>query len=286
MSPDKRVRRRRKRTRTASRLTADRSGTMEPERSRYHVESLARGLAVLTQLSLSPLPMSIADITAATGMNISNVFRVLQTLSALGIVERIEATKTFRLTYRSIKLGYNAFAHLDIADLARPALQRLYRAVNESVFLSVLAVPNIISIVRILQPQRLHMVGHTLPAYATPDGKVLLAHLDQHTQRLHFNLLPQTLVCARHTLSRSSFISQLEEVRAQGWAATDEELALNTRGVAAPVFDRDHRCVAAVAVAAAHDRKSYDFMIEAIRPKVLETAAEISALLKIRYETK
>ena len=69
----------------------------------------------------------------------------------------------------------------------------------------------------------------------------------------------------------------LREVRARGWALTDEKLALGIRSVAAPLRDGSGRVIAAVNVNAHAAETSVEQLIGQHLPLLLATAGEISA---------
>lgn len=253
-------------------------------RSRYHVEALSRGLTLLKLLSLAVSPMSVSDLAQSSGMTIATAFRIIRTLSSLGFVESAGA-REYRLSYKTIRLGYNAFAHSDFADLAAPILKRLHRQTGDSVFLSVLAVPNIVSIVRIVPPKRLHVVGHVFPLHATAEGKILIGHLDDGKRRLSAALLPQRLLVPHGTVSREAFLEEAAEAARCGWATTDEELVLGTRGVAAPIFDSSGVCVAAAALVSTRNRRTLAEMTGPLREQLLQVTGEINTLLGLRHRT-
>jgi IclR family pca regulon transcriptional regulator len=69
----------------------------------------------------------------------------------------------------------------------------------------------------------------------------------------------------------------LREVRARGWALTDEQLALGIRSVAAPLRDGSGRVIAGVNVNCHAAETSVERLLEHHLPLLLQTAGEISA---------
>jgi hypothetical protein len=60
-------------------------------------------------------------VARITGLDHGTVFRLLQTLSLLGYVERQSDTRAFRLTLKVLDLGFCAIARLDLRGAAQPA---------------------------------------------------------------------------------------------------------------------------------------------------------------------
>jgi IclR family pca regulon transcriptional regulator len=71
----------------------------------------------------------------------------------------------------------------------------------------------------------------------------------------------------------------LRTIREQGWAMQDEELAYGLRSVAGPLTGPDGRVVAGVNLAVQARDWSTKRIVTELKPVVLATAAEISALL-------
>jgi len=76
-----------------------------------------------------------------------------------------------------------------------------------------------------------------------------------------------------------ALVSELDDVRRQGYAINDEELAAGLRAVAAPVRRHDGEIVAAINVSAPTARASRQEMEHLLAPKVTEAAREISLAL-------
>ena len=107
--------------------------------------------------------------------------------------------------------------------------------------------------------------GTRLPAYCTAMGKVLLANLsDAERYRLlsSMNLTKRT----NDTITSKTVLSQkLDQIRDQGLAVNNQELAPDVHSVAAPVRDHAREVVAAVNLAAATSAISLDELNSSIR---------------------
>ena len=69
----------------------------------------------------------------------------------------------------------------------------------------------------------------------------------------------------------------LREVRARGWALTDEQLAAGIRSVAAPLRDGEGRVIAGVNVNCHAAETSVEHLVEHHLPLLLQAAGDISA---------
>ena len=77
--------------------------------------------------------------------------------------------------------------------------------------------------------------------------------------------------------SRADLERELREIRARGWAVTDQQLATAVRSVAAPIRNGEGVVVAAVNVNAHAMETSLETLVDDHLPKLLRTASAISA---------
>ena len=115
-----------------------------------------------------------------------------------------------------------------------------------------------------------------MPAYCTSMGKVLLAWLpdaDRDAVLAASDLQrrgPNTFV------SRKALLAELRNVRRQGFAINNEELAYGLRSIAAPVRSHDRRVVAAINLAVHSSMMTMAGVVRRLSPALLRTAQEIS----------
>ena len=90
-------------------------------------------------------------------------------------------------------------------------------------------------------------IGRRTPTYCTSTGKVLLAYIPPDKR---CDYLPQSLTqyTKKTIVDLKTLDEELEKVRAQGFAISDEELQEGLTAVAAPIFDHGGQAIAAIAV--------------------------------------
>ena len=125
-------------------------------------------------------------------------------------------------------------------------------------------------------------VGSTLPAVTTSIGKLLLANLDPADLD---ERITEESFASQHgpnaKVSLEELRDELVNIREQGWAMQDEELAYGLRSVAGPIVGVDGRVVAGVNLAVQARDWSTQRIVRELRPVVLEACEEISALLTV-----
>ncbi|WP_031487708.1 IclR family transcriptional regulator domain-containing protein [Streptomyces bicolor] len=257
------------------------TGASKQELGREFVESLARGLTVLTAFGAGRAELTLTDVARATGLSRATARRALITYDHLGLV-RQSGTRGFALTPRVLSLGFPPLSRTTLAQIATPHLAELAGRVHESASLAVLTPSGeeIQYTARAATSRVMSVnvtVGTRLPAYATSLGRVLLADLPEDGRQLG-ELRPLT---SRTTTDPATLAAELEEIRARGYALVDEELEEGLRSIAVPVRDRAGRVVAAANVAMHAARRSVRECVRDVLPELTATAERITADLGV-----
>ncbi|MGW5659454.1 IclR family transcriptional regulator domain-containing protein [Streptomyces sp. NPDC003758] len=252
------------------------TGASKQELGREFVESLARGLTVITSFGEGRSELTLTEVAEATGLARATARRALITLEHLGYVT--VHGRFFRLTPRVLGLGFPPLSRTTLSDIATPHLTALSDRVHESTSLAVLTGDDIQYTARVA-PSRIMSVnitvGARLPAYATSLGRVMLADLPQPP-------LPEPAPLTRLTVTDPAELREvLERVRREGYALVDGELEEGLRSIAVPVRDRGGRVVAAVNVAMHSSRRTSEECLTDILPQLHATAARIEADLRV-----
>src|SRR5919106_1431703 len=100
------------------------------------VQSLERGLAVITSFSSDARSLTLSEVADRTGLTRAASRRFLLTLKDLGYVE--SDGRQFTLRPRVLELGYSYLSSLPVWEIARPHLEELAEKVQETTSASVL----------------------------------------------------------------------------------------------------------------------------------------------------
>jgi IclR family pca regulon transcriptional regulator len=242
------------------------------------IEALARGLEVIAAFPPGQPQMSLAQVAGATGLARPTARRILLTLEELGYVRLCEAG--FALTPRVLELGVAYVRSMGLWDIARPHMERLVERTGESCSVAQLDGSDIIYVARVAVPKLVTLsvqIGTRFPALQTSLGKVLLAALraDELKQVLAEPSRSGLTPCWQPDLGERD--AALRDVRARGWALTDQQLAPGIRSVAAPLRDGSGQVIAALNVNCHAAETSVERLVEEHLPPLLQTAGDISA---------
>lgn len=250
--------------------------------STYHVESLARGLAVLSAFSDEQPDLSLTDISQRLDLNKTTTFRLLSTLESLGYIKRDPQTKLYHPGVEVLRLGFLVLNNLEVRQIAAPYLRRLVDEVEETVNLAVLDNYEVVYIDRVGSKHLVNVnrpVGSRLPAYCTSTGKAMLAYLPSDQLEAILATTTWEQYTKRTIITPEGLKDNLALIRERGFSDSDGEMLQELRDVSAPIFQHDGQVVAAVNISVPSHRVSYKRLIGEFGPKVVTMGWQISEAL-------
>lgn len=243
------------------------------------IEALARGLDVLRVFEPGQPVMSLTGVAGAAGLPRPTARRLLLTLQKLGYV-RAATGGGFELTPRVLELGTNYVLSRGLWEVARPHMERLVARTHESSSIAQLDGPDIVYVARVAVPKIVALavtIGTRFPAIQTSLGKVLLAALPPDEAERVLAEPSRSGITPRWQPDQQERAAELREVRARGWALTDEQLALGIRSVAAPLRGGDGQVIASLNVNTHAAETPVEVLTGEYLPMLLQTAGAISA---------
>lgn len=232
---------------------------------------------------------SLAELIEASGLARTTVHRLTAALENEGLLRKL-ATGEFTLGPQLIVWGGRAIRANNLRTIAQPFLDQLVSTSTESVTIDTLWVddqnrPSSLVIEEKLGRHVMGMaqyIGGRFPAHTTSTGKVLLAwQTDSFLQMLNLDELEP--LTAQTVQSAEVLLEELTQVKAQGYAFTQDELEIGLSAIAAPIFNHHDEIQAALCIAAP-SRRLVSGKLSPMIEQLKATAAEISAA--IGYEKK
>ncbi|MFE7034368.1 IclR family transcriptional regulator [Streptomyces sp. NPDC057621] len=215
---------------------------------------LARGAALLRACGESEGSQSLAELSLRTGLPKPTAHRLLAELVQLGLMERAPDGR-YRIGLTLFVLGQSAPSARELRDVALPFLGDLYEATGENVHLAVPDGPDTLFLEKFTGRRATPIFSRTggrLPAHCTATGKVFLAHDPRPPGPALARLTPRSLVLP------GQLARDLARTRARGFGVNLEEAEVGVSAVAAPVYARDARPVAALSVTGGTRRLDVD----------------------------
>lgn len=215
------------------------------------VKSLDAALGLLELVGKTRGGARVKDLSAASGVNVASVSKMLSTLAARGFVRRDDATRRYFLGFRLIELGTRLIESLDIREAARPILTELESATNEVINLASYHIGDLIYIDKYEGTKSLRMhskIGGRADWVNTAVGKAVFANLPEHEQAYLLDNFVFSAKTPHSITSREVFLAQISEVRERGYAVDVEENEIGILCVGAPVCDYSGKPVGAVSI--------------------------------------
>jgi IclR family pca regulon transcriptional regulator len=248
-----------------------------PDSSRKDfVEALARGLEVIRSFDRIHVKQTISQISERTLLARPTVLRLLLTLEELGYVR--SQNNLYSLTPKVVDLGMAYVSALGLYGAAKPHMENLSMAVDQTVSLAELDGSDIVYTARVEVPKIVSVgvtVGARLPSASTALGRILLADVSDTELRDILRTPTMSMFIPRTHFTAEEIRPRLQLVREQGWAESDEDLQYGVQAIAAPIRGDDGRVVAAIGVGTHTSEISKEIVRERYLPLLLSTAQEI-----------
>lgn len=240
------------------------------------VQSLERGLAVISAFDETHPELTLSDVARATGLTRAAARRFLHTLVDLGYM-RTDG-RLFALTPRVLRLGYSYLSSLSLPQVAQPHMEALVAQVHESCSIAVLDDEDVVYVARVAAKRIMGVainVGTRFPAYATSMGRVLLAAQPEEARQHYLRTADIQALTPWTVTDRDKLAALLVKVAQDGYALVDQELEQGLRSVAVPLRDKQGTVVAAVNLSAPAARGNAEAIRKTLLPPLRATAARI-----------
>ena len=249
---------------------------MQESSKKDFVEALARGLEVIRSFDRLHLKQTISQISERTLLARPTVLRLLITLEELGYVRC--QNNHYALTPKVVDLGMAYVSSLGLYGAAKPHMEDLSREVDQTVSLAELDGSDIVYTGRVEVAKIVSVgvtVGARLPSASTALGRVLLAAVPDAELHNVLSTPSMSMFIPRTRFTAEQIRPQLQSVREQGWAESDEDLQYGVQAIAAPLRGEDGRVIAAIGLGTHTSEIGKEIVRERFLPLLLETARSI-----------
>jgi DNA-binding IclR family transcriptional regulator len=197
-------------------------------------QTARRALQLLTTIVNSDEPLSLGEAAAAINVNRTTVYRLLRELEGHALVKPTPDGRRFVPGSGLVAIAARVLRGVDVRSSARPFLDRISDATNETIGLHIRDRRYRVCIDVIEGRQAIRRVvplGERLPLFAGPSGKVILAHLPDDEQA---SILEWALDEGQPA---ERIREQLEQARVDGYLVTISDRIAGVGGLSVPIFD-------------------------------------------------
>lgn len=223
---------------------------------------------------------SISELAATTETSASAVHRILTALKNKGIVEQDPDTQRYELSRTVLKLAKSLSSRADVRRYAIPFMHRLRDLAGETVTLSVRSGSGRVCIQQVEGTHEIRWVseiGRVYPLHSGVTGKVLLAYWEPRELSSYLRSLESRRRREPEAPDRASLEGELDQVRRQGYAWSDNDRVAGIAAISAPIFGPSI-VAAALTLAGPSWRCTHDVLVGWV-PDLRGAAGEITQLL-------
>ena len=147
--------------------------------------SLEKANRLLLAFSEATPELGVMDLARRVGLNKSTVSRFVATMHELGLLERVDHGRKYRLGLRVFELGTLAARHRPLFAHAEPAVEKLAAQLRETVTLAVLLGSDLVFLHKAERGLEAcaAALGRRYPANCSASGKALLGLLPEAERR-------------------------------------------------------------------------------------------------------
>lgn len=248
-------------------------------RTSHLVQSVDRALTLLDLFANDTTSWGISELSTATGLSKTAVFRLVRTLGRHDYTTQDEAHR-YRLGMKPLVLASVVLRRFEVHQVARPTMLELAERTGESVVLTAPSQNGVICLDTVDGPQRIRasfQVGRITPWHAGAAGKLHLAFLPKdQMKRMVARSLPR--YTERTITDHAALLRNLARIRLQGYASTVGEFDPGVAAVTAPIVDSRKEVIAGISIGGPASRFTDNRLPQLIR-EVQWAASEISLRL-------
>ena len=223
---------------------------MDSVRKPAGVQVLHKTIDLLDALRRAPDGMSLAGISAQSGMPKPTVYRILATLESRGYLER-NSGASYRISRKLFEEPREATFEQRLVRAARPVMEKLSAVCKETLNLGVLDGGEVLVIETLESQQAVRMsskIGNRRYPHSTALGKVLLSDLPEREVLRLMRAKGMPRFTPATIVRETDLLVELEKVRTQGYALDNTENEPDGRCIAAPVIGPQRNVIAALSI--------------------------------------
>lgn len=244
-------------------MTAEPPRTSEPQdaapgegRDMSGPRSLNRLLHLFDTLARAPDGLSLADLNQALDTPKSSLLNLLRPLVAEGYL--MHSRGVYRLGLMAFRMATNLLSAWDLPRAYRAYVEMLGERTGETALLAIAnretGLASYVDIVPSSQPIRFQVpVGTTRVLHTAAVGRVLLAFDDAAATQAYVESA-RLADGMNRPFKRKALAAQMAAIREAGHETSVDRFIQGLASIAAPIFDTQGKCVAAIAIAGPSDR--------------------------------
>lgn len=206
-----------------------------------YLSSVERGLSVLEQLSSANGPMSLTELSRATGLAVPTLQRLTTTLTQAGYLIKEPRTKRYQASVKTVDVLYSYLSRNKFAMAAWPHLVRLREELKLDVSLSVPHGKSMIYVHRLPgYPGNFEntLPGKRIPMHLSASGRCYLAEKSDQDVLSFLEAADLNPLTAKSLVDPNKILTAIQECRTNGYCFVEQETSPGLATIACPVSSR------------------------------------------------
>jgi IclR family acetate operon transcriptional repressor len=231
------------------------------------MKSLAKALRAFGTFEDGDVDLSVTEICARTGMQKSQVSKILQVLREHGLLQQSRETRRYSVGLRAFSIGSSFVNNHMLSHVGLPVLRQLADAHGHSTTLSILGDDRAVHLLAVEGPHFVDArwrVGRTINYHVAASARVLLAWVAAERVDAILARFGLPRMTERTITDPDKFKARLGRIRRQGFDVSRSEGIVGLGALAVPVFGPAQGAIASLGILfpepAIAPRKEPDFV--------------------------
>jgi Transcriptional regulator len=253
---------------------------MDTNSDKLSIKVIKKAMQIMDLFSIEEPRLTLNQISEQLGQKKTTLYKILETLVEVELLEKYELTKQYSLGLGILKYSTVVMHHMDLRRFGSRHIAQLSKDLGSTVSVGVLRgnAVILIDVVRsldLLHPLTTNM-GFKDPVHSTAMGKVLLAYkTSEEARAILESILPLKRYTNKTITDVDDLMNSLQEFRRLGYALESEEFMEGMKCIGIPIFNHANEAIAAIGITLAINNNPGP-IDNALLEKVFQTAANIS----------
>jgi DNA-binding IclR family transcriptional regulator len=244
-------------------------------------DAVGKALRLLCLLGEHPDGVGVSRLARDAGYPVSTTHRLLTSLQRDGFVRSDRESRRYSLGLRMFELGQRVSQARGFTGVALPVMQDVTARTGEPTLMSVLDGRHQLYVHHVQGPHRIRVIGEPAkhgPLHCTSMGKCLIAFASDEVRAELVDDIELTPLGPNTITDRARFREEIQRVREQGYAVSDEEHEAGVRAVGVPVVGPQGIALASLSTPAPAYRMTMEELTRFL-PCLLDAAGQLAVLL-------
>ena len=226
-----------------------RNTTVQTDKNRYNIPILAKGMALLEEISRNPQGLTLTELTSILNAPKTSLYRILCSLVELGYLRRDDRTARFSMTHKIFGMAISSIGSPSLLEYAYDPMRRLRDMLLETVVVGTLTESQVVILDQIIGLHHFCFTvkpGMNVCLHASAPGKAIAAYMEPDELRMLLGKIDYTRYNENTISCEDEFLAALGEVRHAGYALDRGEEIAGVRCIGAhiqPLLEGRGGCV-------------------------------------------